>query len=255
MIHNTNEKVNVIGTYFDNLSMMEATKSVVSFMKDYTDKNLFIVTANPEIVYYAKKNTEYMNKLKTADLIVPDGIGIVKASKKLGTELKERVPGIELMENILIEANKLHKRVFLLGASKETVKLCEANLKELYPNIKFKSKHGYKDITDYKRLEQVKKFEPDIVFVAMGYPKQEDWIFYNQPHFKNTVFMGVGGSFDVFSGKVKRAPLIFIKMNLEWLYRLLTDFKRIKRITIIPLFLLEVYKQKKKPFNYEEELW
>lgn len=114
MIHNTNEKVNVIGTYFDNLSMMEATESVVSFMKNYTDKNFFIVTANPEIVYYAKKNTEYMNKLKTADLIVPDGIGIVKASKKLGTELKERVPGIELMENILIEANKLNKRVFLV---------------------------------------------------------------------------------------------------------------------------------------------
>lgn len=255
MFQNTNEKVNVIGTYFDNLSMKEVTESVVDFMENYTDKNLFIVTANPEIVYYARKNSEYMSKLKTADIIVPDGIGIVKASRKLGTELKERVPGIELMENILIEANKLHKRVFLLGASKETVKLCQANLKELYPNIKFKSKHGYKDITDYKRLQQVKKFKPDIVFVAMGYPKQENWIFYNRPHFKNTVFMGVGGSFDVFSGRVKRAPHIFIKLNLEWLYRLLKDFKRIKRIIIIPLFLLETIKQKRKPFNYEQELW
>ncbi|QUR93832.1 WecB/TagA/CpsF family glycosyltransferase [Macrococcoides canis] len=255
MFQNTNEKVNVIGTYFDNLSMKEVTESVVDFMENYTDKNLFIVTANPEIVYYARKNSEYMSKLKTADIIVPDGIGIVKASRKLGTELKERVPGIELMENILIEANKLHKRVFLLGASKETVKLCQANLKELYPNIKFKSKHGYKDITDYKRLQQVKKFKPDIVFVAMGYPKQENWIFYNRPHFKNTVFMGVGGSFDVFSGRVKRAPHIFIKLNLEWLYRLLKDFKRIKRIIIIPLFLLEIIKQKRKPFNYEQELW
>lgn len=255
MFQNTNEKVNVIGTYFDNLSMKEVTESVVDFMENYTDKNLFIVTANPEIVYYARKNSEYMSKLKTADIIVPDGIGIVKASRKLGTELKERVPGIELMENILIEANKLHKRVFLLGASKETVKLCQANLKELYPNIKFKSKHGYKDITDYKRLQQVKKFKPDIVFVAMGYPKQENWIFYNRPHFKNTVFMGVGGSFDVFSGRVKRAPHIFIKLNLEWLYRLLKDFKRINRIIIIPLFLLEIIKQKRKPFNYEQELW
>lgn len=255
MFQNTNKKVNVIGTYFDNLSMKEVTESVVDFMKNYTDKNLFIVTANPEIVYYARKNSEYMSKLKTADIIVPDGIGIVKASRKLGTELKERVPGIELMENILIEANKLHKRVSLLGASKETVKLCQANLKELYPNIKFKSKHGYKDITDYKRLQQVKKFKPDIVFVAMGYPKQENWIFYNRPHFKNTVFMGVGGSFDVFSGRVKRAPHIFIKLNLEWLYRLLKDFKRIKRIIIIPLFLLEIIKQKRRPFNYEEELW
>ncbi|QIH77952.1 WecB/TagA/CpsF family glycosyltransferase [Macrococcoides canis] len=255
MFQNTNEKVNVIGTYFDNLSMKEVTESVVDFMENYTDKNLFIVTANPEIVYYARKNSEYMGKLKTADIIVPDGIGIVKASRKLGTELKERVPGIELMENILIEANKLHKRVFLLGASKETVKLCQANLKELYPNIKFKSKHGYKDITDFKRLQQVKKFKPDIVFVAMGYPKQENWIFYNRPHFKNTVFMGVGGSFDVFSGRVKRAPHIFIKLNLEWLYRLLKDFKRINRIIIIPLFLLETIKQKRKPFNYEQELW
>lgn len=255
MLQNTHEKVNVIGTEFDNLTMHDTKMIVKEFLKSEESNNLFIVTANPEIAYYANKNATYMNKIKEADLIIPDGIGIVKASKKLGKPLQERIPGIELMESILEEANQQYKRVFLLGASKETVKLCENNLKKKYPNVKFKSKHGYKNITDYKRVEQVKKFKPDIVFVAMGYPKQESWIYYYKHHFTHTLFMGVGGSFDVFSGKVKRAPTLFIKLNLEWLYRLLTDVKRIKRAFIIPLFMLETYKQKHKPYLYESDKW
>jgi len=252
MVRKQYEKVNVLGSEFDNISMMETMKIVSDFMKNNTKENMFIVTANPEIVYYAKQNQDYMNIIRQANLIVPDGIGIIKAAKKLGRPLKERIPGIELMENILIEANHNYKRVFLLGASKETVNKCQKELQTLYPNIKFKSKHGYKSLKDYKRVEQVKRFNPDIVFVAMGYPKQETWIYYYQKYFEHTIFMGVGGSFDVFSGNIKRAPKIFINLNLEWLYRVLTDFSRLKRARIIPLFLWEIFIQKIEEKYYSQ---
>lgn len=238
------KRVEVLGVPFSNVTMQEMNQIVHDFSQSETKDNLFVVTANPEIVYYAKTNDNYMTRIKAADYIIADGIGVVKAAKTLGRPLKERVPGIELMETMLEIANQQHQRVFLLGASKETVKKCKKKLKEQYPNIKFKAKHGYKDLHDYKRLQQVKKFEPDYIFVAMGYPKQESWIYYNKHHFNHTVMMGVGGSFDVFSGNVKRAPQFFIKLNLEWLYRILTDYKRLKRAVVIPLFLWEVRKQR-----------
>lgn len=241
------ETVSIFGIPFNNVSKKEMTGHINEFVHSNTIDNLFIVTANPEIAYYAHTHESYYNKIKTADFIVPDGIGIIKAAKYLKQPMKERVPGIELMENMLSIADEYELRVFLLGASKETVKECKRKLRHTYPNIDFKSKHGYKDVHDYKTLQKIKKFNPDFVFVAMGCPKQEDFIFYNQHHFEHTVFMGVGGSFDVFSGNVKRAPKLFINLNLEWLYRILTDFKRMKRALIIPMFLMKVFQQKHTP--------
>ncbi|WP_435907813.1 N-acetylglucosaminyldiphosphoundecaprenol N-acetyl-beta-D-mannosaminyltransferase TarA [Macrococcus capreoli] len=238
------DTITILDVPFDNVTKSDMIQKINTFVQQPGDNNLFIVTANPEIVYYAKTHEKYLYRIMHADYIIPDGIGIIKAAKYLNQPLTERIPGIELMEEMLKVANLHHKKVFLLGASKETVKQCKKNLREQYPNIIFKSKHGYKDIHDYKTLLKIKKFEPDFVFVAMGYPKQESFIYYYQHHFKHTVFMGVGGSFDVFSGNVKRAPVIFRKMNLEWFYRIITDWKRLKRSVMIPLFLSEVVKQK-----------
>ncbi len=243
-ISKSNEIIDILDVPFNNVTKNQMLSNIADFRLSDTQKNLFIVTANPEIVYYAKKHSNYMTRIKSADYIVPDGIGVIKAAKYLKTPLKERIPGIELMEEMLEMANLNNERVFLLGGTKETVKKCKKKLREQYPDIKFKSKHGYKDIHDYKTLKKIKAFDPDFVFVAMGYPKQESYIFYNQHHFEHTIFMGVGGSFDVFSGNVKRAPQLFIKLNLEWLYRIMTDFRRFKRAVAIPLFLTEVLKQK-----------
>lgn len=238
------EVVDILGVPFTNISKKEMVDELKLFAESSTEDNQVIVTANPEIVYYAHKNKKYMQRISAAHYIVPDGIGVIKAAKKLKTPLKERVAGIELMEEMLKIADDNHSRVFLLGASKETVKKCKKKLRAQYPNIIFKSKHGYKDVRDYKTLLKVRKFDPDYIFVAMGYPKQETWIYYHQHHFTHCVLMGVGGSFDVFSGNVKRAPELFIKMNLEWLYRIMTDMKRFKRAVSIPLFMMEISRQK-----------
>lgn len=238
------QTINVLGLPFANLTANEVLDRVKYFIDQDTLDNLFIVTANPEIAHYAYNNNHYQRRIKHADYIVPDGIGIVKAAKHLKTPLKERVPGIELMEEMLNIANASSKRVFLLGSSKEDIKKTRKILEEQYPNITFNHKHGYKHVLDYKVTNKVKKFDPDFIFVAMGFPKQEDWIYYNRNHFKHAVMMGVGGSFDVISGNVKRAPEIFRKLNLEWLYRVITDFKRFKRAMKIPLFMKEVQVQK-----------
>ncbi|TDM12411.1 WecB/TagA/CpsF family glycosyltransferase [Macrococcus lamae] len=243
-IAHTRDTIEILGIPFNNVTKQEMLSNIENFSAEYQQKNMFIVTANPEIAYYAKTHENYLTRIKAADYIVPDGIGIIKAAKYLKTPLKERIPGIELMEAMLGIADRDHKRVFLLGGSKETVKKCKKKLREKYPGITFKSKHGYKDIHDHKTLKKIKAFEPDFVFVAMGYPKQESYIYYNQHHFSHTVFMGVGGSFDVFSGNVKRAPEFFIKTNMEWLYRIMTDFRRFKRAVAIPLFLIQIVKQK-----------
>ncbi|WP_323702815.1 WecB/TagA/CpsF family glycosyltransferase [Mammaliicoccus sp. Dog046] len=238
------QTINVLGLPFANLTANEMVERVKYFVNQETVDNLFIVTANPEIAHYAYHNNHYQRRIKHADYIVPDGIGIVKAAKYLKTPLKERVPGIELMEEMLNIANASSKRVFLLGSSKEGVKETRKILEEHYPNVTFDHKHGYKHVLDYKVTKKIKQFEPDFIFVAMGFPKQEDWIYYNRSHFKHTVLMGVGGSFDVISGNVKRAPKFFIKMNLEWLYRIGTDLQRVNRALKIPLFLKEVQFQK-----------
>lgn len=247
----------VLDVPFNNITKEETLEIIEKFDTIPTKDNLFIVTANPEITYMTKKNTSYMTRISMADLIVPDGIGIIKAAKHLGRPMKSRVPGIELMEGMLEIANMKNKKVFLLGSSKKTVKQCQQKLEERYPNIIFNSKHGYKEIDDKKTLKKLKDFEPDYVFVAMGFPKQESFIYFNQHHFDHTVFMGVGGSFDVLSGNVKRAPKVFINMNLEWLYRILTDFKRFKRAITIPLFMVEVRKQmfneKYDPYKHLKE--
>lgn len=239
------QTINVLGLPFANLTANEILDRVKYFINQDTFDNLFIVTANPEIAHYAYNNNHYQRRIKHADYIVPDGIGIVKAAKYLKTPLKERVPGIELMEEMLNIANASSKKVFLLGSSKEGVKETRKILEEQYPNITFDHKHGYKHVLDYKVTKKVKKFNPDFIFVAMGFPKQEDWIYYNRHHFEHTVMMGVGGSFDVISGNVKRAPEVFQKLNLEWLYRIITDLKRVERAMKIPLFMKEVQIQKR----------
>lgn len=239
------QTVNVLGLPFANLTATEMVDRVQHFVNHKTKENLFIVTANPEIAHYAYNNNHYQRRIKHADYIVPDGIGIVKAASYLKTPLKERVPGIELMEEMLNIANASKKKVFLLGSSNEGVKLTRQILEQQFPNITFDHKHGFKHVLDYKVTNKIKKFNPDFIFVAMGFPKQEDWIYYNRHHFEHTVMMGVGGSFDVISGNVKRAPKPFRKLNLEWVYRILTDLKRLNRAMKIPLFLKEVHFQRR----------
>ncbi|SCS24693.1 N-acetylglucosaminyldiphosphoundecaprenol N-acetyl-beta-D-mannosaminyltransferase TarA [Staphylococcus caeli] len=242
--NNRLNKVDVLSIYFDNVTLIEMREHIKQFFLKDSIENLFIVTANPEIVDYATENEDYRNLINDADYVIPDGTGIVKAARILNTPLKERVPGIELTEACLKIANANHQKVFLLGANNEVVTKAVEKLSVQYPNIHFDFHHGFFDLTDEMVLKQVTDFNPDYVFVGMGYPRQEKWIEKHAHRFQQTVMMGVGGSIEVFSGTKKRAPLLFRRLNLEWVYRLLIDWKRIGRMKAIPKFLLKVFKMK-----------
>ncbi|PNZ81741.1 UDP-N-acetyl-D-mannosamine transferase [Staphylococcus microti] len=244
--HKPYQRVNVLGVMFDNVSMASMRHAILSYSQTNTSHNLFVVTANPEIVHYASETPAYRQLIERADYIIPDGTGIVKAAKWLGTPLQERVPGIEVMEMCLEIAQQESKRVFLLGATDEVVGKAVRKIQQQYPNTVVAGHHGFSAIDDMSVVEEIRDFQPDFIFVGMGYPKQEQWIEHNRHHFKHTFMMGVGGSIDVFSGQVKRAPRIWRQLNLEWLYRSLKDLKRIKRLQRIPKFVWAVLKQKKK---------
>ncbi|MCS4486491.1 N-acetylglucosaminyldiphosphoundecaprenol N-acetyl-beta-D-mannosaminyltransferase TarA [Staphylococcus americanisciuri] len=239
-----NGQVNVLGVWFDDVTLRDMHQAILTYSRTKTSQNLFIVTANPEIVYYAFKTPTYRSLIKQADYIIPDGTGIVKAARLLGTPLQERVPGIEVMERCLQIADQEEKRVFLLGATDKVVDKAVRNIQHQYPNSVVAGHHGFAKVDDMDVVSEIRTFNPDFIFVGMGYPKQELWIQRNMHHFEHTCMMGVGGSIDVFSGEVKRAPRIWRKMNLEWLYRSLKDVKRISRLQSIPKFVWAVIKQK-----------
>jgi N-acetylglucosaminyldiphosphoundecaprenol N-acetyl-beta-D-mannosaminyltransferase len=195
------------------------------------DKKTFIITANPEIVMATRRDSAYKKVVLKADYIVPDGIGIIFAAKFKRKPMEERIAGIDLMKGMLSLANKQHAACYFLGASADSNHTAVGKIKESYPNIQIAGHHhGYFNMNDKTFAVRMAKTEPDFIFVALGYPRQEMWIKQHMPVFSKGIFMGVGGCLDVFSGNVKRAPDLFIKCNLEWLYRLIKQPFRLKRM-------------------------
>lgn len=207
------------------------------------NKKTYVVTANAEIVMYAKENVSYFNIITKADYIVPDGIGVVKGAQILKKEIKERVPGIELMVDLLKIANKFNQKVYFYGAKNEVIEKMIKRIKSDYPNINIVGySNGYINDADNKITDEIINLEPDYIFVAKGAPLQDEWINKVIQKTDKGLFMGVGGSFDVLAGEVKRAPEIWQKLNLEWLYRIAGDPKRWKRSMALPKFVIEVLK-------------
>lgn len=243
--HNNN-KVDILGVNFDHTTMLQMVENIKTFFMSSTTDNLFIVTANPEIVDYTSENHDYQQLINSADYVIADGTGIVKASKRLKQPLPQRIPGIELLEECLKIAHVNQQKVFILGSKNEIIEKAEQQLKAKYPRVTFAHHHGYINLKDETVIKRIETFNPDYIFVGMGYPKQEKWIARHSKAFQHTVMMGVGGSFEVFSGAKKRAPKFFRKLNIEWVYRLLIDWKRLGRLKSIPKFMFKIAKQKRQ---------
>lgn len=220
-------KINLLGIEFVSFeSEEEFRKKVIEFIN--SKKCNVIYTPNAEMIATASKNLEFKNILKNSDINLPDGFGISLLAKKKGFFIK-RFPGIEAMLEILELSEKLGKSVYFLGARKEVVKNMVENLKIKFPNLKIVGfRDGYFGQEEERKIvDEINDSGADILFVALGFPKQEFWIDKYKNLLKVKIAMGVGGSFDVFSGKKKRAPEIIRRLNLEWLYRILQDPKRI----------------------------
>ena len=211
------------------------------------EEKTFIITANPETYMLSEKDAEINNILyDSKNLIVPDGIAVVKTANYLGYKITERITGVDLAEHLLSIANKNKYKVYLFGATKEVMEKLENVIEEKYPNIKLVgSTNGYVKDKDAV-MEYIKTTKPDIVMLALGIPMQEKLISKHINDFDKGIFIGVGGSFDVLSGTKKRAPKLFIKLNLEWLYRIMCEPKRISRfIKHNVRFLLKILEEKR----------
>lgn len=205
----------------------------------------FVITANPEIVMQANDNPELMNYIDKATYISADGIGVVKAAKILGSELPGRVTGYDTMMALLRQGKPY--KIFLIGTKQETLDLTIANINRDFPHIEIVgSNNGFFDWDNNDIAERVQATKPDLIFLALGVPRQEKWICENIEQFDHGIFMGVGGSFDVIAGTVKRAPAFWQKLNLEWLYRLLSQPTRWRRMLALPRFALKVLSMKRK---------
>ncbi len=190
----------------------------------------FIITVNPEIVMQSYKNKDIKEMLlNDNNILVPDGISIIKKAKKYNINIKERITGVDISSKALEICNKNKKSIYLFGAKNDVLDKLIIKVKKEYPNINIV---GFSDgyVTDKdKVMQEIISLSPDLILVALGVPNQELLINKYIEKAQKGVFIGVGGTFDVLSGCKKRAPKIFIKLNLEWLYRIICEPKRLKR--------------------------
>ena len=209
-------------------------------------KKRFIITANPETIMLAEKDSQIKDMLDNEDILkVPDGIAVVKACKKIKMSVKERITGCDLSVDLLEFANKHKKNLYLFGSKPEVIEKMAEVVKEKYPKIKLlKAQDGYVKDRDKVRKDIIKQ-KPDLCLVALGIPHQEKFINSIMDSVDKGIYMGVGGTFDVLSGSKKRAPKLFIKLNLEWLYRIMCEPSRLKRFYDSNIkFMLDVYFKK-----------
>ena len=203
-----------------------------------------VITINPEMLESANKNKDFAQIVNEAELVIPDGVGIQIGLKILGQNVK-RIPGIEFGKKLVDYCAKNSKKIALIGAKPEVINKVVENFKIEYPNINIVYiQDGYfKDDTAVQ--DEILKIQPDLVLVALGSPKQEFFIYDIKKQLPNTIFIGLGGSFDVWAGFVQRAPIIYQKLCLEWLYRTIKEPSRFKRIfPTLPVFVLKVIKER-----------
>lgn len=194
------------------------------------EEKTFIVTANPEAFMFGEQDPE-MDAILMDDAVstVADGIGIVRGAAMINIKVEERIPGVDIAEQLMIYGNELGKSIFLLGSKQEVIDAMCKVMAEKYPNLKVAGAiNGYVPDKD-AAFEEIKAAAPDIVLVALGIPAQEKLIYKHLKDFNKGIFVGVGGSLDVLSGTKERAPQFFIKHNLEWAYRIMKEPKRLKR--------------------------
>jgi len=236
-----NNKRACILTYpVDLLSMDQALDKAEEYI--INSQGAHVVTINPEMITQARNNPTLDEILKSAELVIPDGIGVIIGLKTFGVKTPQ-LPGIEFSEQLIAICAQKGYKVGFLGAQEETLNLAVQNLEQKYPGLKvvFKRNGYFSDEDESQFIEDIKNAQPDVLFVALGVPKQEFWIYKYKNLLSHTIMVGVGGSFDVWANKVQRAPLAFRKLGLEWFYRLITQPSRFRRMfPTLPLFLLKV---------------
>ncbi|HEY8499440.1 MAG TPA: WecB/TagA/CpsF family glycosyltransferase [Clostridia bacterium] len=238
------DRVNIHGVNIHNITMREAVEKIKEWISGNSINAVY--TPNAEIIMQAQRNPELKSILNDAGLLIPDGAGVVVASKILKTPLKSKVSGIDLVKNLFETFSGKNVGFYILGGRPGVAEIAAVNIMEKYGKVKIKGYHnGYFNPEEEDRVvDLINQSVADILLVGLGAPKQEFWIHRNMYRLSCKVCIGVGGSIDIFAGKASLAPEIIRKMGFEWLYRLIREPRRYKRMMDLPRFIILTYKKR-----------
>ena len=237
-------RIDVLGVGFDNLTMDEAVDRGLVLLHE--EGVHYVVTPNPEIVEVCRENAAAKAAVNGADLVLPDGVGVIKGAAMLGTPLKEKTPGIEFAARLMERMAGEGLSLYLLGAKPGVAEQAAEKLAAQHPGLVIAGTHDGYFKEDGPVVEAIRQSGADAVFVCLGAPKQELWMAKNGPATGARLLCGLGGSLDVFAGVVERAPKFWSDHGLEWFYRLCKEPRRIGRMMKLPLFLVHVKQEKRK---------
>lgn len=230
-------RTDVLGVGFDNVTKAEAVERALELID--AREGRYVVTPNPEIVMLAKENPALKEALAGADMVLPDGAGIIKGASILGRPMKEKVPGIDFACGVMARLAERGGSVYLFGAKPGVAEAAAETLRTKFPGLVISGTSDGYFSDDGPIIEKIKDAAPDFLLVCLGAPKQELWMAKMSGKLLVGLMVGLGGSLDVFAGTVKRAPEAWQKLDLEWLYRLLKEPRRIGRMMKLPLFVIE----------------
>lgn len=234
--------VRILGVDIDNINIDEAGEITKKLIETSNKSCKIVVAPNVEFIMTAQRDEEFANILKKADFATPDSIGVMIGGKLQKKPFKERIPGQAYFRKVLEVGEKEGWTFYLLGGKGDTPELATENIKKKYPNLKIIGYHEgfFEQDSEEDVIKQINELEPNVLFVAMGAPIQEKWIANHQSELKVDIAAGQGGTFDYEAGKIKRAPVVFQKCGIEWLWRLILQPSRIVRMVVLPIYLLKI---------------
>ena len=235
-------RINVLGVGIDNLTLSEAVDKALSLISEH--RCAYMVTPNPEIVMAAWDDPKVSKAIENADLVIPDGVGVMQAARILGTPLREHMPGIDAATEIIKRLASRGGSVFLYGARPGVAEKAAERMKQRFPGLVICGTNDGYGNDDGAVVSKINAAKPDFVMVCLGVPKQELWMAKHAAKLDAGLMAGLGGTIDVFSGQVKRAPLIWQKLKLEWLYRCFEEPKRFRKVKRIPQFIIKAWRKR-----------
>lgn len=242
------DTITILGVPIDRITRDEAGNITENLIKESSKSCKMIFAPNVEFIMYAQKDEEYFNILKQSSLSTPDSIGVIIGAKLQKKSFKERIPGQSYFRKIIELSNEKGYSIYMLGGKPGIAEVAKENLEKLFPNVNIVgTHHGYFDENEEKEvIKEINRLEPNVLFVALGAPKQEKWIYEHRNELKVDVAAGQGGTYDYEAGRIKRAPVFIQKIGMEWFWRLCREPSRIKRQLVLPVYLFKLLLAKDK---------